>query len=254
MCYDPSARPPDPPESRGEAAGQDLMLTAQDGNKFAAFESTPQNPRSAQVVILPDVRGLHDFYKHLAMRFAEVGIRALAVDYFGRTAGIGPRDDAFDYMKHVEQTTAPGVFADAGAALAHLQQDGGATTPTFALGFCRGGSLTLLVGTQDFKLNGLVAFYPGLSRTITGTTAPVLQEAAKIHYPLLALFGGADQGIPVEQVQRLEDELSQAGVDHEIAIYPGAPHSFFDRKAVEYASASADAWSRVLNFVDTHKG
>ena len=65
-------------------------------------------------------------------------------------------------------------------------------------------------------------------------------------------MAGADQVIPVEDVRAFEQALEAAGVEHEIAIYDGAPHSFFDRKFAEFADASDDAWRRVLAFVAQH--
>jgi carboxymethylenebutenolidase len=70
---------------------------------------------------------------------------------------------------------------------------------------------------------------------------------------VLGLFGGADPGIPREDVDRFEHELEEAGIAHEVVVYPGAPHSFFDRKADEFAAASADAWTRVQGFISDHQ-
>ena len=67
-------------------------------------------------------------------------------------------------------------------------------------------------------------------------------------------MGGADEGIPVDQVRAFEQALVDAGVEHEIVVYDGAPHSFFDRKQEQFADASADAWSRVLAFVEQYSG
>ena len=92
MCYDDNARPPIPPISGGAADGKEIVITAQDGNKFSAYIAYAEKPDGPQVLIFPDVRGLHQFYKELALRFAEVGVRALAIDYFGHTAGLTPRD------------------------------------------------------------------------------------------------------------------------------------------------------------------
>ncbi|TMC33173.1 MAG: hypothetical protein E6J31_18025, partial [Chloroflexi bacterium] len=103
MCYDDNARPPLPPSEAGAAHGEDIVLEAADGNRFAAYAAQPGKPTGAQILIFPDVRGLHQFYKELALRFAEIGITAVAIDYFGRTAGIGSRDDSFEYMPHVQQ-------------------------------------------------------------------------------------------------------------------------------------------------------
>ncbi len=110
----------------------------------------------------------------------------------------------------------------------------------------------MMTGIQDFDLAGIIAFYAGLSRKFAGANATVLEEAEHIKYPVLGLYGGADQGIPVEQVHTLDAELDKAGVEHELVIYPGAPHSFFDRRATDFADASADAWRHVLGFISAH--
>src|SRR2546421_4407635 len=122
MCYDDNALPPDPPGANGKAHGEDIELTTADGNRFAACIAHPEQPTGAQVVIYPDVRGLHQFYKELALRFAETGVAAIAIDYFGRTAGIGSRDESFEYMPHVQQMKPDTFLQDARAALAALRQ------------------------------------------------------------------------------------------------------------------------------------
>ncbi|MEA2576376.1 MAG: carboxymethylenebutenolidase [Chloroflexia bacterium] len=250
MCYDDKARPPIPPATGGQAQTQDLVLTAADGNNFAAFLAEPSDPSGRQIVIYPDVRGLHGFYKDLAVRFAETGVRALAIDYFGRTAGLTARDDSFEFMPHVQQMTVPAFFQDVRAALDYIGQGDGADRSTFIVGFCMGGSLVLLSATQDFNLAGGIAFYAGMTRDFGGY-GTALQHADKVKYPVLGLFGGADPGIPPEQLEQLDAKLDEASVPHEIVTYAGAPHSFFDRKATEYAEASADAWRRMLTFIET---
>jgi carboxymethylenebutenolidase len=251
MCYDLDARPPIPPVSGGAADGEDIVLTAQDGNRFAAYTAFSDRPGGPQVLIFPDVRGLHQFYKELALRFAETGIRALAIDYFGRTAGIGPRDEGFDYRTHVEQVQWPTFLVDVAAALDYLHGMSITERPTFIVGFCRGGAYSLLIGAENFNLSGIMAFYPGLSRPVPGSQGSTLERAAKIRCPVLGLFGGADPSIPPSDVQQLDEQLDRAGVKHELVTYPAATHSFFDRRAVEFADASADAWKRVLSFAGT---
>ncbi len=250
MCYDDNSRPPIQPGESGSARGEDVVLTAEDGNKFAAFVGHPSKPTGPQVVIYPDVRGLHQFYKELALRFAEVGIAAVAMDYFGRTAGLTARDDSFEFWPHVQQLRLTNVLADAKASLAHVKSIGGSSDTAFTVGFCLGGSLSLYTGTEDMGLAGVVGFYAGLSRSMDEQKGTVLEAADKIKVPVLGLFGGADQGIPQEQVQQLDKQLDKAGVQHEVVVYPGAPHSFFDRKYTEFAQESADAWQRILGFIE----
>jgi carboxymethylenebutenolidase len=253
MCYDDQARPPAPPGTPGSARGEDLVLTASDGNRFAAFAAFPARPSEAQVLIYPDVRGLHQFYKELALRFAEAGISALAMDYFGRTAGLTTRDESFEFRPHVDQLHINTISLDVQAALDYLRKKTGPDATIFVMGFCMGGTLTLLTGTnRDYGFAGLIPFYAGLTRTFGGN-GTALDNADKVAYPVLGLFGGADQGIPTADVQKLDDRLDLSGVEHKVIIYPGAPHSFFDRRATDFADASADAWQRVLEFIAAHK-
>ncbi len=250
MCYDDNARPPITPGESGSARGEDMVLTAADGNKFSAFAAHPSKPTGAQVIVYPDVRGLHQFYKELALRFAEAGIAAVAMDYFGRTAGLTGRDDSFEFMPHVQQLRLPTVIADAKASLAQLQSMTSSSDAAFTVGFCLGGSLSLYTGTEDIGLAGVIGFYAGLSRKMDEQKGTVLEAASKIKVPVLGLFGGADQNIPQEQVQQLDEQLDKSGVKHEIVIYPDTPHSFFDRKYTEFAKESADAWQRILGFIE----
>ena len=107
---------------RGAAVShEDLVLEASDGNSFAAFAASPEEPGDVGVVILPDVRGLYRFYEELALRFAERGIAAVALDYFGRTAGVpsGPeaRAEQFPFKDHMAQIDWAKVAEDCGAAV-----------------------------------------------------------------------------------------------------------------------------------------
>jgi carboxymethylenebutenolidase len=249
MCYDDNAKPPFPPGANGEANGEDIVLTSLDGTEFAAYYA-PVASASAQVLIYPDVRGLHQFYKDLAIQFARVGITALAIDYFGRSAGLTSRDDSFEFWPHVQQIQIPLFSQDVAAALTYLREK--SAKPVFVVGFCMGGSLSLISGTnEDFGFAGLIPFYSGLSRAF-GDKGTVLDQATNLKYPVLGLFGGADAGIPQDQVDLLDQKLDEAGVENTIVVYPGAPHSFFDRKAAEFADASADAWQKILNFISAH--
>jgi carboxymethylenebutenolidase len=228
------------------------VLEASDGNRFLAFAALPENPAGAKVLIYPDVRGLHQFYKELALRFAETGFTALALDYFGRTAGLSTRDDSFEFMPHVQQLQLETFTLDVQASLDHLKGIGGEGGKIFVVGFCMGGSLALITGTNpDLGFTGLIPFYAGMSRNFGGR-GTVLDHAHNVIYPVLGLFGGNDPGIPQNNIDQLGELLNKAGIENEIVVYPGAPHSFFDRRATDYANESEDSWKRILSFIRSH--
>ncbi len=230
---------------------RDLTLTAADGNRVAAFAVRAPNPDGIGILIYPDVRGLFHFYEELAMRFAEAGHDAIAFDYYGRTAGAAKRDADFDYMPHNRETTNAGVAADAVAAAAYLRSpEGGAVRGLVTVGFCFGGRNSLLAAAERSGVHpsGVIAFYGQLASR--GDQPGPLELAAELRAPILGLYGGQDQSIPREQLAQFDSALTAAGVEHELHIYDRATHSFFDRRAEEFASEAEDAWRRALGFVD----
>ena len=240
--------PPVPAISGAAVSHHDLVLDALDGNCFAAFMATPDDPSGMGIVILPDVRGLYRFYEELALRFAERGHTAIAIDYFGRTAGLEKRGDDFDYAPHVEATSPKGIQADIGTAVDHLRSLG--VRSVFTVGFCMGGRQSWLAAAGGHGLAGAIGFY-GRPGERDGAPGPE-QLAPRMEAPVLALQAGADANITAEHNEAFERALADAGVEHELVVYDGAPHSFFDRRHEEFAVASDDAWNRVLAFLERH--
>jgi carboxymethylenebutenolidase len=248
MCFDLDSSPPIPVIAGAAISHDELVLTAADGNTFAAFAAVPDEPAARGVVILPDVRGLYRFYEEVALRFAERGIAAIALDYFGRTAGVAKRDDDFEYTPHVDQLTDEAVQADTAAALEKLREFGAETL--FTIGFCFGGRASWVAAASGHGLAGAIGLYGSPTRERGGPS--VVQRAEQIECPILALQAGDDQGITAGDNAAFEQALSAAGVEHEIVTFDGAPHSFFDRKQEQFAEASEDAWRRTLAFIAAH--
>jgi carboxymethylenebutenolidase len=242
VCFELDSLPPIPAIAGAAVSHEDLALEAADGAELAAFAALPDESSGIGVVVLPDVRGLYRFYEELALRFAERGHTAVAIDYFGRTAGVAKRGDDFEYTEHVQQTTPEQIQADVGAAVSHLRELG--CRSVFTVGFCFGGRHSWLAAAAGHGLAGAIGFY--------GRPGDVIPRAAEIEAPILALQAGADQNISAEDNAEFERALSAAGVEHELVTYEGAPHSFFDRRHEEFEAASADAWSRVLAFFDRY--
>jgi carboxymethylenebutenolidase len=242
VCYDADAAPPSLAAALTTVAAAPLMLTSRDGTRFGAFLATPERRTGIGVVVLPDNRGLRGFYEQLAVQLAEQGHTALAIDYFARSAEARYRDreefgGADEIMSHLAKLTKNGLYGDIGTAVDHLRSpEGGGCTGVLSLGFCLGGRFAFLTAADRFGLAGVIGFY-GATDALNGTPGPT-QLAGELTAPILGLFGGADE----------------AGVEHEIVIYPGAPHGFFDDCQEDHAAAAGDAWTRVLAFIDRRGG
>jgi carboxymethylenebutenolidase len=255
MCHESDGRPPELPADlalariAGGAGAEILELQSSDGAVFSAALAESPEAHEPGVLIFPDARGLHPFYNELAERFAQAGHHAIAIDFFGRTVGLAPHADDLDYRTYLRQTTVEQVQADAAAAVSVLRERTHVES-VVSVGFCFGGLQSLLAGTSpELGLDGVIAFYGGLDGARWGIRGPI-ERAAEIRVPVLGLYGSADQGIPVDRVRELESGLEAAGVPHEIEIYDGAPHSFFDRTYDEHAEICQDAWRRVLGFLE----
>ena len=250
MCFDLDSSPPIEPIRGGAVEHSDLILTAADGNRFAAFEALGGS--GSGIVVLPDVRGLFRFYEELALRFAELGHDAIAIDYFGRTAGVAKRDTDWDFWPEVEATTIEGLTWDVQAAVDHLRADDPERS-IFVVGFCFGGSNAWHMAASDISLSGVIGFYGNPTRVDwpNGASA-VIDRVADFSCPVLGLQGGDDPSIPTADDDAFSNAIAAAGKTGEVVIYEGAPHSFFDRKQEDFAEASADAWDRIQAFIAHH--
>ena len=250
MCHDTDSRPPAPPadvlpEPRAIDRTGDLRLTSADGTAVAAYEAVPEGAPRSRLVVLPDVRGLHPYYRALAERFAEAGLHTVAIDYFGRTAPDQPRDDDFDFMNHVKQVTPRQVTDDVGAAIRQLSGDG--SERVFTVGFCFGGGHSWRLAAEGIGLAGAMGFYgrPALVDDAISTSRTLS--------PVLMLIAGADRATPVDASLALADRLRAAGGEVTAHVFEGSPHSFFDRSFAEHATDCQEAWRLMLAFVDEHR-
>lgn len=236
MCFADGSLAPAAPGAGTAGATRALTLTSADGTTVLAHETRAASPSTTGVVVLPDVRGLHTYYRDLTVRLAECGWESVAVDYFGRTAPDDDRSDAFDFWPQVQQTTPEGVAADVQAGVAHLRSLG--VERVFTLGFCFGGAYSWRQSADTPGLAGCVGFY--------GRASIVEPVVAQLQAPLLVLHAGADAHISVESVQAVVDA---APVDARMVVFEGAPHSFFDRTAPEHAEHCVRAWEEIRAFV-----
>jgi carboxymethylenebutenolidase len=246
MCHDHDSRPPAPPRIGDVAERGVLTLTSADGTAFSAAFAAPAAEARVGIVVLPDIRGLHPYYVALAERFAEAGHPAVAIDYFGRTAGVGEgngtRGEDFDWQAHIPQTTPEAIDADITAAIGYLRERTRPELPVVTVGFCFGGSHSWRQSGGALDLAGCAGFY--------GRPSMVADAADRASLPTVMLIAGADAATPQADQLALADRMRAAGADVDAVVYDGAPHSFFDRAFGEWAQACTDAWEHVLALTD----
>lgn len=252
MCSDPDSHPPLESARPGSASGHEITLVAGDGTRCSAYQADAAAPTGAGVIVLPDYHGLTGFYRELALRFAEGGTDAIAIDYYGRTAEPPPRDRSFEHERHARQTRWTDLQSDVAAAAAHLRVERHITS-LFSIGFCFGGRVSFLLGSlPELQMAGVIGFYGWPVGPFLNDTPAPATVADHLVAPVLGIFGGADEKIPTADVESFRQALASARVEHDIRSYQDAPHSFFDRAQAGHAEAARDAWSAVRGFIDSH--
>jgi carboxymethylenebutenolidase len=210
------------------------------------------------LVLVPDVRGLTDHYRDIARRFAAAGFVTLAVDLYSREGAPDLPDMAavFAWMRALPD---PRVLGDLGGAVRYLaarpEVRAGAVGVT---GFCMGGQYALMSACSVDGLAACVSWY-GMLRYAEKTAAKPaspLELAPRLSCPYLGLFGADDPIIPAADVAELRVILERTRALHEIHVYPGAGHAFFNdtRPDAYRPAAAADSWTRAIGFFRRHLG
>lgn len=253
MCTPPDdSGPPAPPA----VAEDERRLRTNDGAALREFIAQPATGfRRGAVIIIHDIWGYTDFYKNLARRITGHGHAAALVDFFGRQGDLpeamrhpersGRTPEAYALaQQRAEQLTDERFLADMQTAIDDLQARGAQRVACW--GFCMGGRLAYVSAARVRGLAGVVAYY-GFLQGEPGRLSP-LKLAAEIRVPVLGIFGGADAGIPADQVTAFRDALK---TDKEIIVYPEAPHGFLRFGAAEHRAAIEDALSRTFRFLSS---
>jgi carboxymethylenebutenolidase len=213
----------------------------------------PDGTPRGGVVVVQEAFGVNDHIEDIGRRLAAEGWLAVVPHLFHRTG-----DPAFGYedfsvvMPHMKALTAEGILTDVDAALACLEGEGVPAARTGIVGFCMGGTVALVVAARR-PIGAAVTFYGGGVTSGRFGFPPLVEVAPDISIPWLGLFGDADQGIPVEDVEQLRAAAATAGAETEIVRYPGAPHGFnCDIRDSYRPEPAADAWARTLAWFDRH--
>jgi len=231
-----------------------ITLDTTDG-AMPVYEAVPDGTARGAVIVVQEAFGVNDHIEDVTRRFAAAGYLAAAPHLFHRTGSPSYGYDDFTVViPHMMALTDDGLLDDVGAVLGHLRAAGFDDRQIGIVGFCMGGRVTFLVAGHE-ALGAGVGFYGGgLVHGRTESMPALLDLVPGMRTPWLGLFGDADESIPVEDVERLRDELnSTADVDTAIVRYADAAHGFHCDVRESYDDAAAtDGWRRTLEWLDDH--
>lgn len=252
MCTAPGDD--DGPRPTAAVKEEERSVSAGDGAALREFVALPATGfRRGAVLIIHDIWGYTDFYKDLARRITGHGHAAALVDFFGRQGDLpasmqapertGVKPEAMARaVQRAQQLSDERFLADMQTAVDDLHAAGAAEVACW--GFCMGGRLAYASAARASGLVGAVAYY-GHLQAEPGRLSPI-QLAAEIRIPVLGIFGGADPGIPGNQIAAFDKALK---TDKEFVIYPDAPHGFLRYGATEHKAAIDDALARTYRFL-----
>jgi len=228
---------------------QEVIVPTADG-PLPGYFAHPDGPGPYPIVLVnEEIFGVHDYIRDVCRRLAKLGYAAIAVEIYARLADLSKIDDAGEIIRSVLPRAADAqVIRDSESAITYAANHLGDINRVAAVGFCRGGRNVWLLDAYSTRLKAAVAFYG----PVGGNRTPLQPEtvtdvAARIHAPLLGLYGGKDPGIPVPDIEQAVTAAKAAGKTVELVVYPDAPHGFHaDYRPSYRPEAAADGWARML--------
>jgi carboxymethylenebutenolidase len=207
------------------------------------------------VLVVQEIFGVHEHIKDVCRRFAKLGYFAVAPELYYRQGDVSKLKTIDEIRPIVAKVPDQQVMSDLDAAVEFAQKSGQGDVAKLGItGFCWGGRIVWMYAAHSKQLKAGVAWYGRLvgDPTPNNPKHPV-NIAADINAPVLGLYGGKDQGIPLETVEQMRTALKSAKVDAQIIVYPDSPHAFFADYRPSYKEGDAkDAWQKLQAWFKQH--
>jgi carboxymethylenebutenolidase len=244
-------------DTNGLTAGEAKVKVA--GGDMPVYYARPANVQNPPVVLVAmEIFGLHEYIKDVTRRLAKLGAFAIAPDYYFRSGeDLTKITEVPKLMPIVNPKPDAELLADLDATVAWAKSQGGDTNRLGIMGFCRGGRTVWEYAAHNKDLKAGAAFYgtvvdPPAQKAVWPKSPTEL--APEMKAPVLGLYGEADQGIPVAQVEAMKVALAGAGKTAEFKIYAGAPHGFHaDYRPSYRKEAAEDAWNQMTAWFKKYK-
>lgn len=250
-------------DAEGLTAGE-VEIPAPD-IRFPAYRAMPERGRSFPVVIvIPEIFGVHEHIRDVCRRLAKVGYMAIAPELFVRQGDVSKLESIGDVIsKVVSKVPDAQALSDLKRCVAYAAESGKGDVKRLGVtGFCWGGRLTWLFAAVEPGVRAAVAWYgslvanprnnPDFKPDPLRPTFPI-DVAPELKTPVLGLYGGKDQGIPLETVERMREALAKGASGSQIIVYPEAPHGFHADYRPSYRKDEAQAaWREMLAWLRRH--
>jgi carboxymethylenebutenolidase len=236
-------------DSEGLVAGE-VSIPAAD-REIPAYRAMPAKSGTFPVIlVVQEIFGVHEHIRDVCRRLAKQGYMAIAPELYARQGSVADIADVKEIIsKVVSKVPDAQVMSDLDATVAYAKASGHGDIAKLGItGFCWGGRITWLYTAHSAQVKAGVAWYGKVVGDGTANTPrhPV-DIAAELKAPVLGLYGGADQGIPAESINRMRAACKAAGKQCEIVVYPDTPHAFnADYRPSYRPEAAKDGWSRML--------
>jgi carboxymethylenebutenolidase len=246
-------------DAKGLEAGE-VKIPVKDGDKegeIPAYRAMPDRGGPFPVVlVVEEIFGVHEHIKDLCRRLGKAGYLAVAPELFARQGDVSKMTDIQEIIsKVVSKVPDEQVMADLDATAAWAKKSGKGDTAKLGItGFCWGGRIVWLYAahrlyaahSKDLKAGA--AWYGRLvSQADKLHPKHPLDLAGDLQAPVLGLYGGADQGIPADTIEKMRTAVKDAGKTAEILVYPDASHGFnADYRPSYRKEAAEDGWKRML--------
>ncbi len=240
-------------DTNGLDAG-DAKIAVPGGDMPIYYARPAGVPHPPIILVCMEVFGLHEFFKDVTRRLGHLGAFAVTPDYYFRMGDMTKITDRDELFRYVNSKTDTELFADLDATVAWAKSQGGDGNRLGIMGLCRGGRNVWHYSAHNPGLKAGVAFYGPLADKSDAVPKSSIELAPEVKEPMLGLYGAADAGIPLEQVNEMEAALKAAGKTAEFHIYPGAPHGFVaDYRSSYRRDAAEDGWSRMIAWFKKYK-
>jgi carboxymethylenebutenolidase len=241
-------------DAKGLTAGEVKIPAA--GGEMPGYRAMPETGKSFPVVlVVHEIFGVHEHIKDVCRRLAKQGYLAVAPELFARQGEVSKMTDMKEVMSVVAKVPDAQVMSDLDATAAWAGKSGNADASKLGItGFCWGGRIVWLYAAHSPKLKAGVAWYGRLvgQKDELHAKNPI-DVVRELKAPVLGLYGGKDQGIPLDTVEQMKKALKEAGKPSEIVVYPDAGHAFNADYRPSYNKAAAeDGWKRMLAWFKKH--